>query len=135
MTATSKQKSSLPRLIVTAWLPLLAWMALIAYLSSQSNLPHPESSVLDLVLSSAAHVALFGVLSILAVRAFGESRRAWFAALWLTLIYGLLDEFHQYFVPGRTPDTLDVACDAAGAILALWAWLHLPERWKRRLLP
>ncbi|MEZ4273606.1 MAG: VanZ family protein [Myxococcota bacterium] len=33
----------------------------------------------------------------------------------ITILYGLVDEFHQSFVPGRSPDLLDALADAAGA--------------------
>lgn len=35
------------------------------------------------------------------------------------VILGILDEIHQIFVPGRTPDPLDVAADAVGIVLGL----------------
>lgn len=34
-------------------------------------------------------------------------------------VYGLTDEFHQLFVPGRTFQLLDLGMDAAGAIAAI----------------
>jgi VanZ family protein len=135
MTAGGEQRGSRLRLLITAWLPLLAWMALVFFLSAQPNPPHAPGPVLDLLVSSAAHFALYAVLALLAVRAFGESRRAWFAALWLTLLFAVSDELHQAFVPGRTSNAWDVACDAAGALLALWAWTRLPFAWKRHLIP
>ncbi len=42
-------------------------------------------------------------------------------ALVIAVIYGLSDEFHQSFVPGRNADLLDVITDAAGAAAGLWA--------------
>lgn len=35
------------------------------------------------------------------------------------VILGILDEIHQIFVPGRTPDPLDIAADAVGIVLGL----------------
>ena len=37
-------------------------------------------------------------------------------AITITVIYAASDEFHQAFVPGRTPDIRDWAVDAAGAL-------------------
>ncbi|MBC8079077.1 MAG: VanZ family protein [Gorillibacterium sp.] len=37
----------------------------------------------------------------------------------LCLFYGLTDEFHQMYVPGRTPDWLDIRNDGVGAALAM----------------
>jgi VanZ family protein len=43
----------------------------------------------------------------------------WLAMILVT-VYGVLDEFHQHFVPGRSPDIYDVMSDAAGAMLGVW---------------
>jgi VanZ family protein len=32
-------------------------------------------------------------------------------------LYGISDEFHQYFVPGRSSEILDVVADSVGTIL------------------
>jgi len=32
-------------------------------------------------------------------------------------IYGISDEFHQYFVPGRVSDILDVLADSVGTLI------------------
>jgi VanZ family protein len=38
----------------------------------------------------------------------------------MAVMFGLSDEIHQYFVPGRNMDPLDLLTDAIGAALALW---------------
>lgn len=38
-------------------------------------------------------------------------------AITITSIYAASDEFHQAFVPGRTPDIRDWAVDMAGALV------------------
>ncbi|MCY3731217.1 MAG: VanZ family protein, partial [Rhodospirillaceae bacterium] len=46
-------------------------------------------------------------------------------AVTLTVAYGLTDEIHQAFVPGRTPELRDLAADALGASAGAalgWAW-------------
>jgi VanZ family protein len=55
-------------------------------------------------------------------------------ALWafaVALLYGLSDEFHQAFVPGRHPDPLDIVTDIAGAAAALLALRLLRGRLRR----
>lgn len=37
----------------------------------------------------------------------------------LCIVYGITDEFHQSFVPGRMPDAADIRNDAIGALLAM----------------
>lgn len=47
------------------------------------------------------------------------------AAVLLTIAYGMTDEFHQSFVPGRSAEVHDLYADAIGAIAgtaACWAW-------------
>lgn len=42
-----------------------------------------------------------------------------FFALLFTSLYGITDEVHQYFVPGRSSDILDWVSDTLGALLCL----------------
>lgn len=43
-------------------------------------------------------------------------------ALGVAVLYAFLDEWHQSFVPGRSPSLQDVAIDAAGAALGVAGW-------------
>jgi VanZ family protein len=106
------------------WLRLaavVAWMALIFFLSSQSRLPDLSPSFSDALQDILGHFLAYGALALLvvwALEAFGVSR----PALWtlvVVLLYALSDEFHQSFVPGRHPDLFDIATDVAGALVAL----------------
>jgi VanZ family protein len=110
------------RPVLYLWLPLLAWMGLIFYLSSQPDLPQPGLGWWDEVVSSGAHAFVFGVLAILWMRVLNGKRHAGWATLALTMAYTLSDEFHQFFVPGRYADPWDLACDGLGAGLALILW-------------
>ena len=52
-------------------------------------------------------------------------------AIVIASLYGVTDEFHQHFTPGRVPDAADWALDTIGATvgaLALVAW----KRWRER---
>ena len=110
------------------WLPVAAWMGLIFYLSAQPDLPSPASGWAADLLSMVGHGFVFGVLAVLWARALAGRRQALPLAFLLTLLYALLDEFHQSFVPGRHADPLDLVCDGAGAALALWVWARLAKR-------
>ena len=78
-----------------------------------------------------AHAAAYAVLGALLLRAVAGADWSRITAggvllaFVLAVSYGLTDEFHQSFVPGRTPELRDLAADAlgaaAGALLA-WAW-------------
>ena len=102
------------------WLPVLAWMGLIFFLSAQPDFPKPPARWLDALLSITAHIMLFAGLAFLLARAMGE--RPWPLAFALTMLYALGDEFHQSFVPGRCMDPMDLLWDGIGAGIGLWAW-------------
>jgi VanZ family protein len=110
------------REVVWCWLPPLAWMGLIFYLSAQSKLPTPPEPVLDLMLKKGAHFGVYAILVFLWWRALSRATMSGWAALGLafviTLAYSLSDEFHQSFVPGRRPSLSDVLIDVLGAVAA-----------------
>ncbi len=126
-----------------AWLPTVAWVAMIACFSTDSfSSAHTGSILLRLIHSiygpiterqfdvinvfirKGAHFTVYGVLSWLAYnswRATFPSPRPWQfnwsgLALALTLVAASADEFHQSFVPSRTSSPLDVLLDVTGAI-------------------
>lgn len=72
-----------------------------------------------------AHLTEYALLGILAARAFrGSSREGlrerWFlVSLVLVIVYALLDEYHQAFVPSRTGTIYDSLIDIAGGFAAL----------------
>ena len=72
-----------------------------------------------------AHLTEYALLGILTARAFrGSSREGlrerWFlASLGLVVVYALLDEYHQSFVPSRTGTIYDSLIDIAGGFAAL----------------
>ncbi len=113
------------------WWPPLAWMAVIFWFSAQPNLPRLEKNVLDFLMKKSAHALEYAILAGLLWRAAVRTRPEVRTTLWVilalwvaTVAYAASDEFHQAFVPGRTPSARDVLIDALGAAstLALVAW-------------
>ena len=104
-------------------------MALIFASSSLpgSALPSATSAIPD----TLAHGVVYGLLGALLLRALIHARwsgiharPAWMAVM-LAIVYGGFDEWHQSYVPGRTPAVGDLAVDALAAVAvvgALWAW-------------
>ena len=99
------------------WGPVLAHMALIFAASSRSDTSAVPSAIPDKVV----HIAVYALLGALILRAVAGGRRSgvtWSGVLVSVVIatlYGVTDEWHQSFVPGRTPDAMDVVADLAGA--------------------
>lgn len=109
------------------WIPAFFWMGVIFFLSAQPDLPHAPEAWLDVVLKKVGHAILYGVLARLYLYALREHRpalpRPHFLALLLAILYGVSDEVHQAFVPGRTPSPWDVLIDGIGGAFALfWPW-------------
>lgn len=68
------------------------------------------------------HIAAYFILSLTYYWFLLPAGAGWkgkMLAVCLCLIYGVTDEFHQHFVPGRMPDLLDLANDGIGAIAAM----------------
>jgi len=109
-------------------LPVVAWLGLIFFLSSRPDLPHPESGWLDNLFGMGAHTLEYGVLAALLSRALAGRMRGGLLVFVLAFLYALSDEFHQSFVPGRTPDPLDLLFDSLGSLLGLAAWGWITRR-------
>jgi VanZ family protein len=105
---------------ILRWLPAGAWMALIFLLSSLSELPNAPAGLPQDVFLKLSHVVGYGVLALLIEHALARPRSGKPVALLLTMLYGLSDEWHQSFTPGRMPDPGDLLADVFGAFAALW---------------
>jgi VanZ family protein len=68
-----------------------------------------------------AALGAFYMLPLSGGRLSGITGTAAGAAIVLSFLYGLSDEVHQMFTPGRSPDILDVVADTAGASLGVAA--------------
>jgi VanZ family protein len=109
------------------WLPALLWAIIIFYFSAQSAAPQvSKQEGTQLALQKLGHATEYAILAFLVHRALrrGHQFTPRNAALLAALIagaYGISDEFHQLFVPGRYCMVSDMAIDAAGGVLAMIA--------------
>ena len=133
----------------TRWLPLVLWMAVVFAGSTDQMSGARTSRFLvpmlrwlkpdisnealarwQFTIRKATHVFEYGILGILAGRAFGGSKAqgALTAVLWalpFCVAFAALDEFHQAFVPSRQSSLRDIGLDVLGASLgvALIYWI------------
>lgn len=100
--------------------PVLHWL--------KPNASVEDFNLVHLLARKAAHLTEYAVLGLLVFRALRLScptlvrRSAWsvgVAALMVAAAFAGIDEFHQSFVPGRTPAVTDVLIDTCGAALGL----------------
>ena len=115
-----------------AWGPAAIWAAVL-FLLSESE---PGTGALwTLGHDKVGHLGLYGVLGALLAWG-GHKSQVGYHISFLVLagvLYGVLDEWHQSFVPGRTPSGGDILADAVGVILGVLAFrfLLVHEPWKR----
>ena len=132
------------RRFLSRYLPLVVWLGFISFASSNSFsasntsriigplvlwlFPHtsPERlAVIHFITRKIAHFTEYAILGFLAARAFRTSprpaiRQRWFLiCATLVVVYALMDEYHQSFVPSRTASIFDSLIDMAGGLTAL----------------
>ncbi len=133
--------------------PLLLWMVFISFASTSEfsalntsqfvrpfilwifpTLSEGQLAAIHFLMRKLAHFSEYAVLGILAGRAFASSANEFLQSHWfqvsllLIVCYALLDEFHQSFVPTRSPSLYDSAIDVFGGLTALLILRH----WQRR---
>ena len=108
-----------------AWLPVVAWAAVIFALSS---IPHLGTGLgtWDTILRKGAHVTEYAILGLLLVRAIGRELPAFLIGVG----YAITDEVHQHFVSGRHSSPIDVAIDSTGVLIGLLVFVRA-RRWAR----
>ena len=124
---------------VSHYLPLIAWLAFISFASSDEfnagntsriigplilwvfpNTSPETLAVVHFIMRKVAHFTEYAILGFLAARAFRTSTQRWFLiCAALVIVYALLDEYHQSFVPSRTASIFDSFIDMAGGLAAL----------------
>ena len=140
--------------LLSRYLPLVAWLVLISYASSDSfsaentsriigplvlwlfpNTSPETLAVIHFIVRKIAHFTEYAILAYLAARAFRTSPRPALASRWFLIaltvivIYALFDEYHQSYVPSRTASIYDSLIDMSGGLVML---LILHRRHKNR---
>ncbi|MQA90778.1 MAG: hypothetical protein GEU90_11155 [Gemmatimonas sp.] len=106
---------------VGAWGPAAGWAAFLFFLSSRPSVGVALPFGADKVAHFGAYLVL-GFLLAHGVTRFGLSARF---ALVVGMLYGLSDEVHQRFVPGRSAELADWIADALGAVAGILVYLFL----------
>ena len=112
--------------VILAWAPVGLYALLIFFFSALpgQNIPRPFAGADKLY-----HLLEYGLLALLLMRAWARMGRysriqALLATIFVVMLYALMDEFHQFFVPGRYASLLDWVADLAGGVLGgvLYRW-------------
>lgn len=102
------------------WLPAFSYMALIFVLSS---FPPPQAAreVPIYFNVKLIHIIEYGVLNLLVYWAISRTSSmtyGWRASysVAIAVLYGLTDELHQVFVPGRSGQLIDIFANLIGCV-------------------
>ena len=133
--ALLQRYARLPRWVRLAG--VLLWAVLVWWLSSKPGSALP-SLPLGSLFANGAHVALFGILGGLLFFAWtGPLPRRFCWSAGSAAAFGVVDELHQTWVPGRSSSIADVLSDASGALLVgcVLMWALGRDRRAARALP
>lgn len=116
---------------IASVLLVCCWFATIYYLSS---LPSLDFDLHFGARDKLFHMLAYGLLGIFLLGVMrpspvGYSFNQVGLATLIATLYGITDEWHQAYVPGRTSDPLDLLADSLGALLATLAVRAL-LRWR-----
>ena len=140
---------------LSRYLPLVIWLGFISFASSNSFsaantsriiaplvlwlFPHTSAETLatiHFITRKIAHFSEYAILGFLAARAFRTSPRPVIYERWflicatLVVVYALMDEYHQSFVPSRTASIYDSLIDITGGLTALLI-VHRRSCWRK----
>jgi len=114
-----------------ALLLALGWAGVLWYLSDQPGLDVPPLFPMQ---DKFMHLGAYAVLGALTMASRPLDRPAthrneYIGVSLVAGAYGILDEFHQSFVPGRDADVFDVLADFSGVLIGaaavLWLWRRI----------
>ncbi len=107
-------------------IPFLLYCLLIFWLSSQSDPGRLSSFVVPDKIAHILEYSGFGFLLLRMLIFLNPERDVVQHLIWVfsgALLYGLSDEIHQYFVPGREFSWMDLLADGAGGYLGARLWM------------
>lgn len=130
-------------------LPVILWMILIFYFSSESGVQSSETSgflvqishhffpglslsIMTCVIRKCAHMFLYLILSILVINAIKPRKQYILISFLFCLFYACTDEIHQLFVIGRSGSIQDVLVDMVGVLIGI-VFMHLLQKRDRKI--
>src|SRR3990172_10487281 len=125
--------------MITKWssfkyyLPAVFWAMLLFCLSSipSNSLPSIDIEYFDLFLHFSFY-SVFGYFLGIACVGSGNSlsKKVVTLAMFIGVLYGASDEFHQLFVTGRQAAVSDFIADRLGVMFGLYIFLKFPRIFK-----
>jgi VanZ family protein len=110
------------------FIPVAVWAALMMIVSSIPNLGAPPINFT--YVDKVEHFIEYGILGFFLALAFIKTRPrpVLLVALLICAAYGIFDELHQLFIPGRFCDPFDAAADILGSAAGIYIYSLLKNR-------
>ena len=116
---------------------VIIWMALIFVMSSFNSTESSNQSgfvvnliinifniknleLLSLIIRKTAHFTEYLILGLLVSNLIKNYNKKTYIAILICILYAISDEFHQFFVPGRSCQLMDMIIDSIGSILGIF---------------
>ena len=110
------------------YLPVVIWAVRMMIVSSIPNLgPQPLNFTFGDKIEHFIEYAILGFLLSLALFK-TRSRPIMLSAIAICAAYGIIDELHQLFVPGRDADPFDALADIIGSAAGVGIYARLKNR-------
>jgi VanZ family protein len=113
------------------WFPIIIYCLIIFIQSSYPSIKTtPELPHIDKML----HFVAYALLGTLFLRAFKTSRIKnnvkfmLILSVLLSSLYGISDEIHQYLIPYRDADLMDVLADTLGGIMGVYIYQAISSK-------
>jgi VanZ family protein len=107
---------------IVSWLFVIIYACIIFVLSSSPKPPQPEPITRIPMSNEILHFIQYGGFCLVLFFALNTSQSFWirynatYLSILIAILYGISDEIHQSFVPGRSCDGIDIFVDGLGAI-------------------
>ena len=130
---------------------LILWMGIIFAFSHQPNsgeatyniiekvLPTVQTNSLieaiNFIIRKSAHLTEYFILTLLIVSLLNEytknDRKIIIISIMICFLYAITDEYHQFFVIGRTSSFRDVLIDTSGGLLFIISYIIYKLKYKK----
>ena len=109
-----------------SWVITIFIAIIIFYLSSQTfpqGAPGPEFPLKAIIYHFFAFFFFNAFLMISIIKGKKQNKKLILITIFISILYAFSDEFHQYFVPGRSSTISDVLIDTTGILFATIIYL------------
>jgi VanZ family protein len=117
---------------IKRWGPAILVMGIIFFASNTPSTDIPGFGIADFFVKKGGHMLGYALLAAAYFHALDNGKRNQRILIFITIISAILyaasDEFHQAFIPGRTPAIMDICVDAIGSFLGIAAFCFVRRR-------